>query len=185
MPGAMIYRQDDPDDAAPSVAADGEPMLERLYRDEAPRLRRQLRTRLASPEEASDLVQDAFARLIGTGAWRGLRSPEAFLRRIVRNLLVDRSRRLAVRGVQVEIDEARDVVVPPRQSEELELAQMQRRYRAAVAELPPRMREVFVLHRVEELSYREIAGRLDISTRTVEWHMAEAILRIGKMLEER
>jgi len=179
----MTLADDEFEPGAPSGADDAGRRLEQLYRDEAPRLRRQLRARLASPEDASDLVQDAFARMLGANA-RHLRSPEAFLRRIVRNLLIDRSRRLATRGIQVQIDEETDLVAPAEQAERLEIAQMRERYRSAVATLPARMREVFVLHRVEELSYKEIAARLDISTRTVEWHMAEAILRIATMLEE-
>jgi RNA polymerase sigma-70 factor (ECF subfamily) len=46
------------------------------------------------------------------------------------------------------------------------------------------MREVFILHRLQELSYKEIAARLDISVRTVEWHIAEAIVRISRGLDE-
>jgi len=48
--------------------------------------------------------------------------------------------------------------------------------------LPRRTREVFLLHRLEGLAYKEIAAQLGISIRTVEWHVAEAILRIGRDL---
>jgi RNA polymerase sigma-70 factor (ECF subfamily) len=60
---------------------------------------------------------------------------------------------------------------------------MRRRYREAVDALPSRMREVFLLHRVDGVAYKEIAARLDISVRTVEWHIAEAIVRIGRGLD--
>jgi RNA polymerase sigma-70 factor (ECF subfamily) len=62
---------------------------------------------------------------------------------------------------------------------------MQDRYREIVATLPNRMREVFLLHRVDELGYKEIAAHLGISVRTVEWHIAEAIIRISKGLDDR
>ena len=45
------------------------------------------------------------------------------------------------------------------------------------------MREVFLLHRVDGLSYKDIALQLGISVRTVEWHIAEAIVRIGRGLD--
>ncbi len=164
--------------------ADAQSLIERLYRTQAPRLRRRLDIRLACPDEAHDLVQDAFARLAGANGLNNLRTPEAFLNRIVRNLLIDRGRRLVHRAIHLPIDEEIELAVPPLQHAELELAQMKQRYREAVAQLPPRMREVFQLHRVDGLAYKEIAARLAISTRTVEWHMAEAIVRIAKLLED-
>ena len=57
--------------------------LETLYRDEAPRLRRRLRARVGSPEEAADLVHEAFARLLGARQ-QAVRNPGAFLNRVVR-----------------------------------------------------------------------------------------------------
>ncbi|WP_114952220.1 RNA polymerase sigma factor [Sphingosinicella terrae] len=172
-------RTDDPLKA--TAPADGP--VDRLYRDRAARLRRRLQRRLQSSEEASDIVQDAFARLLGAAGQQHLRQPEAFLNRIVRNLLIDRARRSAHRPKHVEIDEANEPAVAPAQSDGIEVDQLRERYRAAVAALPPRMREVFLLHRVDSLGYGEIAERLAISVRTVEWHFAEAIVRIGRELD--
>lgn len=173
----------DDDDEKRAHPADAQQTLARLYRDEAPRLRRRLRARLAA-DEACDVVQDAFARLLGSGGLGSLRRPEAFLNRIVANLLIDRARRAATRGEQLRIDEDIELSVAADQVEQIELAQMQERYRAAVARLPDRMQQVFILHRVDELGYKEIAVQLGISTRTVEWNMAQAILRMTRMLED-
>jgi RNA polymerase sigma-70 factor (ECF subfamily) len=157
--------------------------LDALYRDHASGLGRRLRARVGSGEEASDIVHEAFARLLGSTSLERLRKPEAFLNRIVRNLLIDRSRRVANRALHVPIDADTDLAVPPDQADGIELEQMRDRYREAVAALPERMREVFLLHRVQDLSYKEIAARLGISVRTVEWHIAQAIVRIGRELD--
>lgn len=172
-----------PEEGAAECFAEAHRRVDLLYRDQAATLRRRLRARLRSNEEASDLVHDAFARLLRACTRERLREPEAFLHRIVRNLLIDRSRRLAARPPHVAIEGERGLAVPAVQSDAIEVAQMRDRYREVVASLPARMREVFVLHRVEELSYKEIAARLDISVRTVEWHIAEAIVRISKGLD--
>lgn len=175
-----------------TMAASGEPAFESdaqrhvdlLYRDRAGALQRRVRAQVGSPEEACDIVQEAFTRLLGARTGASLRNPGAFLNRIVRNLLIDRSRRNAVRPPLVPLEFDSDIAVPPDQSQALELDQMRQRYREIVDALPPRTREVFLLHRIDELGYREIAERLDISIRTVEWHIAQAIYRIGKELDE-
>ena len=56
-------------------------------------------------------------------------------------------------------------------------------YHNKLSELPPQRRLVFLLHRDEHLSYKEIAGKLNISPRTVENHMTAALkqLRVALM----
>jgi RNA polymerase sigma-70 factor (ECF subfamily) len=168
--------------AAPHGDGHAEVRIDALYREQAPRLRRWLDARLRSSEDAHDVVQDAFARLLGSGAREGLRQPEAFLNRIVRNLLIDRSRRIANRVAHVPIDAANEPETRATQEDAIQLDQMRIRYRAAVDALPPRTREVFLLHRMEGLGYKDIATQLGISIRTVEWHVGEALVRIGKEL---
>jgi len=179
-----MRRQDD-DPVELPVGGGARPVrLEALYREQAPRLRRWLDARLRSSDEANDMVQDAFVRLLGSGRREGLHRPEAFLNRIVRNLLIDRSRRVVNRTPHVPIDEANAPSARATQTDVIELSQLRERYRSAVAALPPRTRAVFVMHRVESLDYKEIATQLGISIRTVEWHMGEALLRIGRELEQ-
>jgi len=157
--------------------------LELLYRVHAGRLRRRLRSQIGSSDEAKDLVQEAFTRMLGAPGGAEVRNPAAFLNRIVRNLLIDRKRRASARPPHLPLESEADAAVAPGQSEALEYEEMKERYRAAVETLPPRMRQVFIFHRIDGLGYREIAARLDISIRTVEWHVAEAIVRIAKGLD--
>lgn len=56
-------------------------------------------------------------------------------------------------------------------------------YEAAVDELPPLTRLVFLLHRVDDLSYGQIADRLAIETRAVECCIAEALVMIGAFVD--
>lgn len=53
----------------------------------------------------------------------------------------------------------------------------------AVAELPEKSRVVFMLSRFDDLSYKEIAGNLDISIKTVESHMGKALKLLRKSLQ--
>jgi RNA polymerase sigma factor (sigma-70 family) len=156
--------------------------LEDVYRVEAPRLARFLRRRLPSTDDPLDFVQEAFARLAGSSPGAPLRNPEAYLQRIVRNLLIDRSRHRASKAQHVPLEDF-EIAVAPDQTYAIEADDMRLQYRTAVEALPPRTREVFLLSRVEEVGYKEIAERLGISIRTVEWHVAQAIICIDKALD--
>lgn len=56
-------------------------------------------------------------------------------------------------------------------------------YEAALGQLPPLTRFVFLLNRVDDLSYQQIADRLGIETRAVECGMAEALAMIATFLD--
>jgi len=60
-------------------------------------------------------------------------------------------------------------------------AELEDKINEALEALPDRCREVFLLNRFEELKYREIAERLDISVKTVETQMSKAL----KILREK
>lgn len=162
-----------------------ETALEAVYRTEAPRLDRYFRARLRRDEEAADLVQEAFTRLAGFMQRTVLVRPGAYLQRIARNLLYDRAKRLETRlsSQHLSIDDGFEPSVEPDQSHGIELEDVLRAYRKAVEELPARTREVFLLHRIDELTYREIGLRLSISVPTVQYHVARALAHIDAALE--
>lgn len=159
--------------------------LEEVYRTEAPGLTRYFRARLRQGDEAADLVQEAFARLAGFMAKSPLPRPGAYLQRIARNLLYDRSRRLEVRlaAFHLPIGEGTEPAVDAQQCHGLEAQDVLRLYRQALGQLPEKTREVFLLHRVEDLTYREIGMKLAISIPTVQYHVARALASIDAALE--
>jgi len=171
---------------APQDAIDGEAIdarvLDAIYRSEAPRLTRIIRGRLFGSDDPGDVVQEAFVRIAACAPGAAMRRPEAYLNRIVRNLLIDRSRRHARRhGPFCVVDET-DLAIAPDQAHAIEVADLHAAYRAAVDNLAPRTRQVFLLHRADELDYRTIADKLGISVRTVEWHIAQALTHLDKAL---
>ncbi len=54
----------------------------------------------------------------------------------------------------------------------------------AIEDLPAKTQQVFRMSRFEELSYKEIAGKLSISVKSVEKHMGIALLRLRESLKE-
>lgn len=160
--------------------------IARIYENEAPKLRRYFRARLRSSDEAGDLVQEAFARLLRVMGRETPSRPAAYLQRIARNLLFNRTKRLETQmsSLHVSFDDGYEHATAPDQSDRIEVDDIMRIYRRALAELPDRTKQVFLLHRVDELTYREIGERLGISIPTVQYHVARALSHIDAALEQ-
>ncbi len=154
-----------------------ERVIDRLFRSEAPRLARFIRRSVHNHDEVHDLVQETFANFAATAATATLRKPEAYLRTIARNLLWGRWKKSIRRHVIfVPVEEALGVSVEADQSWMMEATDLKRRYEQALSELPSRTREVFRLHRQEELPYQAIADQLGMTVRGVKYHMRKALL---------
>lgn len=168
---------------ATRVPNQGNAALDRAFRDDGAVLLRYL-GRHVGPEAAPDLMQEVFLRAAGSEQRHRLANPAAFLQRIARNLLINRavsSRRNKV--VLLPLHEEHDLASPPEQELEMEAADLLRLYERAVAGLSEKTRRVFLMHRVEELSYREIHQRLGISIATVEYHMMKALAHIAQVVD--
>jgi len=134
-------------------------------------------------DEAEDIVQSAFVRMLEYRQRREVDSPDAFLARTAVNLALD-GRRQALRrgGLSAETQDISDD--SPLQDEVFEARERLARLQAGLQKLSPRTREVFLLHRLEGLKYREIAEHLGISVSAVEKHVAKAALFLTGWTEQ-
>lgn len=140
-------------------------------------LLRFLRRRLSSAADMADVAQETYVRMLRYEGSREIRSPYALLLRVAYHVCQDLSRSDRVRRTDQhrdvdDLDLASTVPCPDRHvaaSEELE------RVLAAIEELPPRRRQVFLLHREHQLSYSEIAEHCGISVKMVEKHISSAL----------
>jgi RNA polymerase sigma-70 factor (ECF subfamily) len=53
----------------------------------------------------------------------------------------------------------------------------------AMLNIPKLQREIFMAHRLDNMSYGEIARRTGLTVRQVERHMSRAIYKLGKQLD--
>ena len=60
--------------------------------------------------------------------------------------------------------------------------EMQNNLQKALDSLPPKCREIFLMHREEDLKYSEIAGKLNISKNTVQRQISIALEKLRKIL---
>lgn len=135
-------------------------------------------------EVAADLTQETFLRFAehrGAGSsMGGVAHERAYLYRTAHNLAVDHVRQQQRERTDAVSDEylaafPYDFPSPEQTAtgrDELE------RVRLALMELPERTRQVFALARIEGLTYREVAQRLDISDSSVQKHLAKAIKHV-------
>lgn len=158
--------------------------FERFVRTQREALVCFLRRRTGSEEDAQDLAQESLTRLL---RYRG-HTPEAWtslLYRIARNALNDQLRRARARyeehhvSLQV-IDSVVAVGQPDTQAASAqELALLQR----AILGLPRRCREVYLLNRIEGMSYKDIAEHCGISVKAVEKQVSKALRILRAQLE--
>jgi RNA polymerase sigma-70 factor (ECF subfamily) len=149
------------------------------------RLVRFLKRRSSSADDAADLAQDTFARLSAVDL-RQIREPASFLFTTALNLLRDRARSAQARqaALSVPVDEAQLICPAPQAESVLDGEQRMRSLEAALRELSPKCRAVFVLFHFDGLSQREIADRLRISVSMVEKYVKQAMSHCQQRLDE-
>lgn len=147
-----------------------------LYQDHHPWLQSLLRKRLSNREDAADLAQDTFVRLLRAPMpQEDIRDPRRYLATIAKGLVTDLFRRRALERAYLEYLAALPQALSPSAEEQLAIQQTLLEVDRMLQGLPPKVREAFVLAQFEELSYPEIAQRLGISLRTVSNYLARAL----------
>lgn len=158
-----------------------------LYAAEQDRLRRRLIGRGLSAQQAADAVQELFLRLLRTPR-SDIRDASAYLSRAADTIAIDHWRREQRAKLLFEAEPPDALMIAdPRPTAETGLIEQDRflELEAALSSLPPRCREVLLLHKFEELSYAEIAQRLGISRNTVMVHLANAMNLLRRRMREK
>lgn len=159
------------------------PRVHELYHLYSKGLVRQLCRSTGCRETASDLMHETFVRLmrLAPGKLAGIERPEAWLNCVSKNLFLRwrRTQNAAAESkavIEIGLDPNLDQIAF------LETRETLRRVEAAMAQLSRKTRTIFVAHRIEGMSYAEIAEARGISVRTVEWHIGEAIVKLDRIL---
>ncbi len=136
-----------------------------------------------SEQDADDLVQEAWVRLACYERENHVEQPEAFLMRAALNLSIDAHRATATRGEQVLLEDV--VLLDARPGVEDELLGRERlaRLSECLARLSDKTRDIFLAHRVDGLTYQQIADQHGMSITSVHKHIAKALLVVTGMME--
>ena len=150
-----------------------------------PKLYRIALALVESPEDAEDILQEAYTRLWSKRAsLEAVQNPEAFAITIVRNLCLDflRSPRSNSRSEPLEAITLPSEDSPDRQ---VELRDQLRQVRRLIEELPPNQRQVIRLRGMEDCSLEEIAQITGVSDTNVRTLLSRARKYIKEKLKTR
>jgi RNA polymerase sigma factor (sigma-70 family) len=127
---------------------------------------------------ADDIMQDAYVRLADGGRLSGVQKPLFYCHRVVRNLAMDHFRRHVTEashrtfGLDVETLERPCRVTPDKSLND-------KRLLAAIGNvlngLPVRTQRAFELHRLDEMTQREVAACLNCSATLVNFMIRDAV----------
>lgn len=125
-------------------------------------------------DEAVEIVQDIFIKIwIQRERLLEVRDFPSYLFIISRNYLVSAIRKRVIDHAALHHEDMIHEVARPDSS--LEVKELEMHIAAAVQKMPPQQQMVFNLSRREQLSQQEIADKMQITKRTVKFHMAAAL----------
>lgn len=158
------------------LAKDNEAALEDLFNYYYPRLYNFSRSFLKNEDGIDDILQEVFVKI-----WQNRKKINSdatfnsFIFTITRNLLLNELRsRLNDKNIKEEI-RSLSVSQEYLSMEQIEYRDLKENIDNIVNKLPERQKEIFILSRNEGLSHKEIAEKLKISTKTVEYHITLSV----------
>lgn len=158
-------------------------LIGKLFREHNRALIKFLMYRLRSSEEAADVAQEAYARMLQLHSPGTVSFLRAFLFKTATNIAIDRlrSRKAETRRSEGQFLAGFSAALSTEKyicdAEELRLTT------AYIEELPPQYREALLLSRFEPLSTPEIAKRMGVSERTVQHYIVESLIYIRARME--
>ncbi len=151
--------------------------LQQLYLSHHGWLHGWLRQRTGCSQNAADLMQDTFLRLLSKERdLSPLRNPRAYLSPIAHSLLVNHWRRQAIERAYLEsLALQPEQYAPSPEERELIMATLVQ-IDAMLRSLPGKVRAAFLMAQLDGLTYGQIAAKLGVSERMVKKYMAQAML---------
>ena len=157
------------------------------FRDHARDLQRFLARRVAHAQDADDLAQEVFARLLRVRDANLVRNPLSYLLGIATHVVREFRQRKQHERVLYDSDLAEDLcdhsdeAAAQCMAEQIELRQ---RLDRALQQLSPTHQLVLLLVKRDGLSYTEAASAAGLSVHTIEKYVVEARARLRVLLTE-
>jgi len=155
-----------------------------LYQEHHPMLRGWLRQKLGCSEQASDLLHDAFIRLLKNGSALKLQEPKAYLMTVAKRVLIDHWRRQQIERAYLDalahLPEQHGIDV----AEQHLMLETLIRIDEMLDGLPVIVKKAFLHYQLDGLKQAEIAERLDVSLSSVKRYLVMAATQCFYALDE-
>lgn len=183
VPLADQLDREDEKDLLVRVQAGDRGAFDLLVRRHLPRARLLARRLMQDPEDADDLVQDAFLRALERiGTFDASRAFEPWFTRLLVNLSRDQHRKQNLR--RTESHDPERVPGGVRADRDFERAELRNSLEQALQALPDRQRLILTLFEIDGESTDEIARMLKVSKVTIRWHLHQAKRTLRALLKE-
>jgi len=140
---------------------------------------------LQHEEEAQDVVQKFFCKLWDKHGEIDIRtSMQSYLYRSVHNECINVIKKRKVKADYVELNSQLPETNYDNTDKQVIINELEENIQKAIEKLPPRCKEVFLLSRIDNLSYTEISKSLDIAIGTVETQMVKALRFLRSELKD-
>ena len=137
--------------------------------------------RCGDQEVATDIAQDSFMKIWEKNLEYNENQIKGLLYKISKELWISQYRKIdSARKFELNLTYEDERITP---EDLLEYDELRVQYEEVLSILPENQREVFLMSRMEDLTYKEIADRLDIGVKAIEKRMSLALRTLRKELK--
>ncbi|MDH7444267.1 RNA polymerase sigma factor [Aquimarina sp. 2201CG14-23] len=160
-----------------------EQVFDQFFKSHAKLLRSYLYYKFGDLDQAEDIVQDSFIKLWNNCSKVPIEKAKSYVYTIATNFGISIARHQQVKfKYQNYITQRKSDVT----NESPEFVILEKEYmeklKSAIADLPERQREVFLLSRIDKKTYREIAELSNVSVKAIEKLMHKALVTLRKKI---
>jgi len=166
------------------TAALPHPHFSALYSQHHSWLQRWLRVKLGNANDADDLTQDTFTRILGRADLGALHEPRAFLTTVAKGVLVNWYQRQALERAYLEALAALPEPTAISPEQRMLILETLHEIDAMLDALPPKVRQAFLMAQLDGMGYADIAVHLGLSLITIKRYMKQAFLQCLLAMED-
>lgn len=156
-------------------------IFERVYHSHSESLRNFLYYKTGSFQMAEDLTQDSFSKLWENCSKVTIEKAKSFVFTIGNNLFLNHAKH---KKVVLKFESIRRTDSDKQDPQYLlEVDEFKLKLERAISDLPQKQREVFLMHRIDSMKYKEIAEALNISVKAVEKRMHKALRALKEIYD--